>query len=113
MRCSGDRRVRWFLAIAGSGVLAVAVACHDPDAPPAASSAPQTSSLLVEHMGRGGALRRVIYEPPPDLARPAPAEVELPFPGPAVDDDEAPDPAAGDDDEPGEAAVPDSDAGSA
>lgn len=42
------------------------------------------SSFVLEHMGRGGAVRRVIYEHPPSLERPHPTEIELPFPGPGV-----------------------------
>jgi hypothetical protein len=37
---------------------------------------------VLEAMGRGGDLRRVIYEPPPDLAVPEPEEMEPAFPGP-------------------------------
>jgi hypothetical protein len=44
------------------------------------------SEHVLEPMGRGGALRRVIYEPPPDLALPRPEEIEPPFPGPGAED---------------------------
>jgi hypothetical protein len=42
----------------------------------------RVSPHVLEPMGRGGALRRVIYEPPPDLAVPAPEEMVPAFPGP-------------------------------
>lgn len=45
------------------------------------------SEFVLQHMGRGGALRRVIYELPPYLGLPDPAEIELPFPGPSVPGD--------------------------
>lgn len=45
------------------------------------------SRFVLEHMGRGGAVRRVIYERPHGLQRPDPAEIELPFPGPGVPGD--------------------------
>lgn len=44
------------------------------------------SEHVLEQMGRGGAVRPVIYEPPPNLALPEPEEIELPFPGPGTDD---------------------------
>jgi len=105
----GDRSIRWLLAMAGSGALLFATACHDPDAPPTPTPPIGVSDFVLEHMGQGGAVRRVIYTPPPDLALPRPEEMELPFPGPEVDDDQIPDPAPEDDDEPGEDADPDSD----
>jgi hypothetical protein len=42
------------------------------------------SEHVLQHMGRGGALRRVIYLPPPALAAPDPEELEPPFPGPGT-----------------------------
>jgi hypothetical protein len=39
---------------------------------------------VVEHMGEGGRVRRVVYEPPPDLSRPGPGDVEPAQPGPAT-----------------------------
>jgi hypothetical protein len=45
------------------------------------------SAFVLEPMGRGGAVRPVIYTPPPDLRLPDPGEVELPFPGPGVPTD--------------------------
>lgn len=45
----------------------------------------RVSPHVLEQMGRGGALRRVIYEPPPDLAIPQSEEIEPPFPGPGTD----------------------------
>lgn len=63
------------------------------------------SRFVLEEMGRGGAVRRVVYAPPPDLSFPAPEEMELPFPGPEVpvdapgEEDAAPtEPVAPDDD---------------
>jgi hypothetical protein len=44
------------------------------------------SGHVLEHMGRGGAVRRVIYQPPPSLALPAPEAIEPPFPGPGATD---------------------------
>jgi hypothetical protein len=44
------------------------------------------SEHVLEHMGRGGQIRRVIYEPPPDLARPEREQIEPPFPGPGTGD---------------------------
>jgi hypothetical protein len=45
------------------------------------------SELVLEHMGRGGALRRVVYEPPPDLAHPDPRDLGPPYPGPGIPGD--------------------------
>jgi hypothetical protein len=45
------------------------------------------SEYVLEHMGRGGALRRVVYLPPPDLAGPDPEAIEPPFPGPGIPGD--------------------------
>jgi hypothetical protein len=67
-------------------------ACHDADAPPAATPGVQVSDHVIEHMGRGGRVRPVIYAPPPDLARPEPGAVELPFPGPGTGDADPPEP---------------------
>jgi hypothetical protein len=44
------------------------------------------SRHVLEHMGRGGAVRRVIYLPPPSLALPDPEAIEPPFPGPGTTD---------------------------
>jgi hypothetical protein len=74
---------------------------------PASGREPATSPLVHDphvlgHMGRGGAVRRVVYEPPPELARPTPREVEPAQPGPGT--------GRGDHEEPGVPADPAEDA---
>jgi hypothetical protein len=76
-----------------------------PVVPPRATAPLGHDAFVLEHMGPGGALRRVIYEPPPDLAVPAGAEMEPAQPGPAT--------GRGDVDEGGEPVDPADDAGSA
>lgn len=53
-------------------------------APPRATAPLGHDAFVLEHMGRGGALRRVIYEPPPDLASPTDPEMEPAQPGPGT-----------------------------
>jgi hypothetical protein len=54
--------------------------------PPTGPPSVQASHFVLEHMGRGGAVRRVVYEPPPDLTLRDPTAIELPFPGPGTGD---------------------------
>jgi hypothetical protein len=71
---------------------------HDPAraAPPV-----RPDPYVLEHMGQGGSVRRVVYLPPPDLARPDPRDLEPAQPGPGT--------VRGDDDSPGVPADPEDD----
>jgi hypothetical protein len=71
--------------LVGLSLLAVG-ACHDPDAPPQPTPDVRVTEDVLAHMAPGGQVRRVIYEPPPDLTLTDPDAIELPFPGPGIED---------------------------
>jgi hypothetical protein len=87
--------MRTALRAAGAALLLLATGCHDAQEPPRAAAQVRHSDFVLEHMGRGGAVRRVVYEPPPELAwPPAALPTDEPPADPRVDDPAADGPGA-------------------